>query len=84
MLERYYNKLTEGERGIRERQNHIQQQIQRAIKDVEREYQRRLRGIEKDFNRTCHEVKTQLLEVEKEEEFQLEKTSHPFSVCRTA
>ena len=62
VLERYYNKLTEGERGIRERQNQIQQQIQRAIKDVEREYQRRLRGIEKDFNRTCHEVKTQLLE----------------------
>lgn len=86
VLERYYNKLTEGEQSIREKQHEIQRQIHRMVKDIEREYQRRLRGINKEFNRICHGVKEQLLEVSTLliMFMVIEKTRSAFCVHRTS
>lgn len=84
VLERYYNKLTEGEQSIREKQRQIQHQIHRMVKDIEREYQRRLRGINKEFNRICHGVKEQLLEVLVLFFHSIEKTRSAFRLHRTS
>ena len=63
MLERYHNKLSEGERGIQESIQGVRRAIQQEVKDVEREYQKRRRAIEKGYARETHAVKEELSEV---------------------
>ncbi|KAK8824053.1 hypothetical protein WA556_003378 [Blastocystis sp. ATCC 50177/Nand II] len=66
VLERYHNKLSEGERGIQESIQGVRRAIQQEVKDVEREYQKRRRAIEKGYARETHAVKEELSERKKE------------------
>ena len=66
VLERYHNKLSEGERGIQESIQGVRRAIQQEVKDVEREYQKRRRAIEKGYARETHAVKEELSEKKKE------------------
>ena len=63
MLERYHNKLVEGEHDIQMRRREVKQKINQGVKEIEREYQKRRRRIEKTFSRASHGVKQELLEV---------------------
>lgn len=63
MLERYHNKLNEGEHDIQERIRGVKKTIQHQVKEVEREYQKRKRAIEKEYSRATHAVKEELIEV---------------------
>ena len=63
VLERYHNKLIEGEHSIQQRRKEIQQHINQAAKEIEREYQKRRRQIEKELIRASHGLKQTLLDV---------------------
>ena len=63
VLERYHNKLIEGEHSIQQRRKEIQQRINQAVKEIEREYQKRRRQIEKELIRASHGLKQILLDV---------------------
>ena len=63
MLERYHNKLIEGEYEIQQRRKEIQQKINQAVKEVEREYQKCRLHIEKAFARESQQLKQELLDV---------------------
>lgn len=62
VLERYHNKLVEGEHDIQLRRHAIKQKIQQEVKETEREYQKRRRGIEKGFTRASQSLKQELME----------------------
>ncbi|KAK8801203.1 hypothetical protein WA171_004350 [Blastocystis sp. BT1] len=62
VLERYHNKLMEGEHDIQMRRREVKQKINQGVKEIEREYQKRRRRIEKTFSRSSHGVKQELLE----------------------
>lgn len=62
VLERYHNKLNEGEHDIQERIRGVKKTIQHQVKEVEREYQKRKRAIEKEYSRATHAVKEELIE----------------------
>ena len=71
VLERYHNKLVEGEHDIQLRRHAIKQKIQQEVKETEREYQKRRRGIEKGFTRASQSWKQELMEVfQIDEQFQ--------------
>lgn len=63
VLERYHNKLMEGEHDIQLRRHEIKQKIRQEVKETEREYQKRRRGIEKAFTRASQSLKQELMEV---------------------
>lgn len=63
MLERYHNKLSEGERAIQDSIQGVRKVIQKEVKDVEREYQKRKRAIERGHVRATRAVKEELRKV---------------------
>lgn len=63
MLERYHNKLSDGERAIQNAIQRVREAIQKEVKNVEREYQKRKRVIERGYARATRTVKEELRKV---------------------
>ena len=63
VLERFHNKMIEGEQAIQQRRHTIKQAIHHSVKEIEREYQKRKKGIERQFFRMTRTLKEELIEV---------------------
>ena len=67
VLERFHNKLSEGEQSILQRRHSIKLAIQQSIKEVEREYQKQKKEIDRQFYRQTKALKEELMEVDDNE-----------------
>ena len=63
VLERFHNKLIEGEQCIQQKRQSIHQTIRHQIKELERDYQRKRKAIEKQFYQLTKNLKEELVNV---------------------